>query len=82
MRSYKIVGLPGDGIGPECLDATLQVLDAIQACCDITLEVTRHEAGAEHYRRHGVALPDDVLQDCLNADAGTGVRHPYGDPFP
>ena len=69
MRSYKIAGLPGDGIGPECLDATMQVLDAIQASCDIRLDMTRHEAGAEHYRRHGVALPNDVLQDCLQSDA-------------
>jgi 3-isopropylmalate dehydrogenase len=69
MRNYEIVALPGDGIGPECLDATLHVLDAVQACCDVTLSITRHEAGAEHYRRHGVALPDHVLQDCLKADA-------------
>lgn len=69
MRNYKIAGLPGDGIGRECLDATLDVLDALQSCCNVTLTVTRHEAGAEHYRRHGVALPHDVLQDCLEADA-------------
>ncbi len=69
MRRYKIVGLPGDGIGPECMNATLQVLDALQDCCNVQLDITCHEAGAEHYRQHGVAIPDSVLQDCLAADA-------------
>lgn len=62
--------LPGDGIGPECLDATAQVLDAVLRVCDgLSLELIRREAGAEYYRRHGVAIPDSVLQDCLDADA-------------
>ncbi len=69
MSAYNIVALPGDGIGPECMDAALQVLDAVQSACGVSLKVTRHEAGAEHYRRHGVAIPEHVLQDCLSADA-------------
>jgi 3-isopropylmalate dehydrogenase len=69
VPSYKIVGLPGDGIGPECLNATLEVLDAVQECCNIKLDITCHEAGAEHYRQHGVAIPDLVLKECLAADA-------------
>lgn len=70
MSSYQIVTLPGDGIGPECLDATMPVLDAVQECFPgLSLQVTRHEAGAEHYRQHGEAIPDHVMQDCLQADA-------------
>jgi len=70
MSNYNIVTLPGDGIGPECLDATMQVLLAVQECCEgLTLTFTRHEAGAEHYRRHGVAIPENVLHDCMQADA-------------
>ncbi len=70
MSEYKIVTLPGDGIGPECLDAAMVVLQAIQTCCpQLTLTFTRHEAGAEYYLRHGVAIADHVLRDCLDADA-------------
>lgn len=69
MTTYKIVALPGDGIGPECMDATLEVLEAVQTHCGLSLAITRHEAGAGYYRRHGVAIPDHVLQDCLAADA-------------
>ncbi|HJZ56105.1 MAG TPA: isocitrate/isopropylmalate family dehydrogenase, partial [Gemmataceae bacterium] len=35
----------------------------------LQLEFTSHEAGAEHHRRHGEALPRAVLDDCLAADA-------------
>lgn len=70
MSTYTIAALPGDGIGPECLDATMQVLEAVMECCpELKLEITRHEAGAEHYRKHGVAIPEYVLQQCLKADA-------------
>jgi len=70
MSSYNIVTLPGDGIGPECLDAAMQVLVAVQSACEgLRLSFTRHEAGAEYYRRHGVAIAENVLSDCLKADA-------------
>ena len=30
MNQYKIAVLPGDGIGPEVMEATLRVLEALQ----------------------------------------------------
>ncbi|MEL6107945.1 MAG: isocitrate/isopropylmalate dehydrogenase family protein [Planctomycetota bacterium] len=69
MRSYRLIGLPGDGIGPECYDAATQVLHAAANACNLSIDIQRCEAGATLYREHGVALPDDVLQACLNADA-------------
>lgn len=69
MKVHSIAALPGDGIGPECLDATMPVLQAVQARCGVALRVRRYEAGAEHYRKHGVAIPDEVLRACLAADA-------------
>ncbi|MCA9140647.1 MAG: isocitrate/isopropylmalate dehydrogenase family protein [Planctomycetales bacterium] len=69
MRNYSIAALPGDGIGPECMDATLHVLDRVQEVCPLRLNIERHAAGAEHFLEHGTALPDKVLQRCLDADA-------------
>ena len=70
MSTYNIVTLPGDGIGPECLDATLHVLQAVlERVPKLKLNLSRHEAGAEHYRKHGVAIPQPVLDECLAADA-------------
>lgn len=70
MRTYKIALLPGDGIGPEILDASLAPIEkAIAAAGGLRLEFDRHDAGAERYRRCKVALPDETLADCLAADA-------------
>lgn len=69
MKTYKIAALPGDGIGPECLDATLQVLKCVENEFGIRLDVQSYQAGAEHFRETGVALPDGVLQSCRESDA-------------
>lgn len=69
MNRYRIVGLPGDGIGPECFDAALIVLRAVEAAYQLELVIEPYSAGASHFREHGVALPDVVLQECLRADA-------------
>ena len=69
MKSYKIVALPGDGIGHECMDATIAVLEKAQKATGCNLDICQHQAGAEHYRKHGIALPEKVLNDCLSGDA-------------
>jgi len=70
MNSYRIALLPGDGIGPECMAATRVVLDALLAGRpNLRLNFTSHRAGAGLYRESGVTLPDEVLADCVAADA-------------
>lgn len=70
MGAYQIAVLPGDGIGPEITAVTRQVLDALVATTPgLSLQLTDHACGAEHYRRTGVALPDEVLEACRTADA-------------
>jgi 3-isopropylmalate dehydrogenase len=70
MSRYHIAVLPGDGIGPEVMDVALRVLHrAADAVGGLHLDCTPHEAGAERYRRTGQVLPQEVLEDCLRADA-------------
>jgi 3-isopropylmalate dehydrogenase len=70
MNSYQIAVLPGDGIGPEVMAAALRVLQhAATNYGPVDLQFTQHDAGAEQFRRTGCALPDEVLGDCLAADA-------------
>ena len=70
MTTYTIALLPGDGIGPECMDATRVVLDALTSRIPgLDLELNAYQAGAELHRETGVALPDAVLSACLEADA-------------
>ena len=70
MSSYRIAALPGDGIGPEVMDATLEVLHSVcEQDPDVELAFTAHEAGAAHYRKSGETIPAAVLEDCVAADA-------------
>ncbi|TWU30690.1 isocitrate/isopropylmalate dehydrogenase family protein [Novipirellula artificiosorum] len=69
MNRYRIAGLPGDGIGPECFEAALLVMRAVEKQHDLKLDIEAFSAGAEHFRSHGEALPKHVLDECLKADA-------------
>jgi 3-isopropylmalate dehydrogenase len=70
MGSYQIAVLPGDGIGPEIMEATLSVLEhVVGQTDDLKLRTTSHDAGADRFRRTGEILPKAVLDDCLAADA-------------
>jgi 3-isopropylmalate dehydrogenase len=68
-KTYRIVTLPGDGIGPEIMRASEPVIRAAAERAGLAVELVAHEAGAELYRRTGVALPEGVLADCRRADA-------------
>src|ERR671927_1878241 len=61
----RIVTLPGDGIGPEVLAPTLDVLRALRD----DLEFEEHVFGGASIDAHGTALTDDTLAACRSADA-------------
>ena len=60
----KIVTLPGDGIGPEILAAAVEVLDRIGE-----FDFDERLIGGASIDAHGIALTDDVLDACRQADA-------------
>jgi len=55
--TQTITVIRGDGIGPEIMDATLQVLDALQA--GLTYEFA--DAGLVALEKHGDLLPESTL---------------------
>lgn len=70
MKTYRIATIPGDGIGKEVIPAGQQVLQAmagVQAGFDFAF--APFEWGGDHYRRHGVMMPDDGLQALRDQDA-------------
>jgi 3-isopropylmalate dehydrogenase len=70
VGTYNIAALPGDGIGPEVMQATLRVLESVQrGDSRIQLNITCYDAGAERFLKSGETLPPYVLQACLDADA-------------
>ena len=62
---YKIAVIPGDGIGKEVMEATLNVLEAL----DIEFEYTFAEAGDECKEKNGVPLPKETIDIVKKADA-------------
>ncbi len=65
----EITLLPGDGIGPEVLAASISVLEAIAQTFGHTFEMVEFLIGGCAIDARGTALPDDSLQACRNADA-------------
>jgi 3-isopropylmalate dehydrogenase len=60
----RIVLLPGDGIGPEIAAAARRLLEALGE-----FEFSEQLIGGCSIDAHGVALTDEVLGACRNADA-------------
>lgn len=56
--SQKITVIRGDGIGPEIMDATLHVLDAM----DLGLSYEEADAGLAALEKHGELLPAATLE--------------------
>lgn len=64
-NSYKIAVVPGDGIGREVMQATLDVLN----CLDINFEYVYGDAGDECLEKTGTALPEETLDIIRSCDA-------------
>jgi 3-isopropylmalate dehydrogenase len=77
-RDYRVIIIPGDGIGPEVTDATLAVLAAVQGRDNFTLHLETHSAGAAHYDATGRAMDDATLAACRSADGV--LKGPVGNP--
>jgi 3-isopropylmalate dehydrogenase len=65
----KITLLPGDGIGPEIVDATRQVLETVAGKSGHSFTFSTHLIGGIAIDETGVPLPDDTIVACRSADA-------------
>ena len=68
-QTYKIAVLPGDFIGPEVVDAALEVLDVASESYGFKLEYTRLPFGGGALESHGHPLPDETKEACAQSDA-------------
>jgi len=64
----KIVVLPGDGIGPETMAATVEVLLAASQRFGLNLSLDHDVAGHESLRRHGATVTSALLAKVKAAD--------------
>jgi 3-isopropylmalate dehydrogenase len=68
-NALHIAVLAGDGIGPEVMRPTLEVLQKVEARSGLKFRFTEAEAGANHYLATGKSMPDSTLRLCEGADA-------------
>ena len=70
MRTYKIAAMGGDGIGPEVVEAGLQVL---KVCAErdggFTLDFQDFDWGSDYYRKNRVLMPADGANQLRKFDA-------------
>jgi isocitrate/isopropylmalate dehydrogenase len=78
-RKHNVVIIKGDGIGPELVDASLVVLDAVQRRDEsFELDLDFHEGGAGFYLSAGHNLAPESLMAIRKADAT--MKGPVGLP--
>lgn len=64
----RFVVLPGDGIGPEISQATLQVLEVLNRKLSLGITFETHEIGFARLAKDGSTFPDEVLEAACAAD--------------
>lgn len=57
----KIMTLPCDGIGPEIMAATLEVVEAVNRRFDLGITFQEEDSGFTSLRNHGITLREEVL---------------------
>jgi 3-isopropylmalate dehydrogenase len=75
----RIAVIPGDGIGPEVIDAALGVLARVRETHNVTPALTHFDWGAEKFLREGVTLPAGALE-MLSRDFDAILGGAFGDP--
>ena len=77
--SYRLTLLPGDGVGPELVEATLRVLDATGVKIDWDVQI----AGQAAVEKYGTPLPDQVLESLRKNRVGLKgpITTPIGSGF-
>lgn len=67
--TYRVVTIPGDGVGPEVVEAARRVVDAAGRRFGFAIGWTEVIAGGAAIDAYGVAIRDEDVEVCRGADA-------------
>lgn len=65
----KLLLLPGDGIGPEIMTATEQVLAALDRRFGLGFSVETRDVGVPALEKHGATVPEGLIDHAKSVDA-------------
>ena len=79
MASHKVTLIPGDGIGPEVIQATVRILEAT----GVKFEWESFAAGAEAYEKYHEYIPKELSESIERTRVGLKgpVTTPIGGGF-
>jgi tartrate dehydrogenase/decarboxylase/D-malate dehydrogenase len=69
MHQYRVVVIPGDGIGQEVIPEGLRVLEAAATRFGFQVEYTHLPWGCDYYLETGAMMPPDGLETLARFDA-------------
>ena len=75
----KIAVVPGDGIGPEVIDAGMRVLEHVNSQHHLDLDFTHFGWNADEYLRTGISMPPGAMDDIRDNYAAVYLGA-FGDP--
>lgn len=68
-QSFKLLVLPGDGIGPQIISETLRVVDWFSAHLGVDFEIQQELVGGASIDAHQVPITDAVVDAALQSNA-------------
>ena len=68
-NSFKIISLPGDGIGPEIMNSAVNVLELVAKKFQFSFELSECLFGGISIDKYGIPLTDQTINACKNSDA-------------
>lgn len=68
-RMYKIAVIPADGIGPEVINAGVEVLQALAAKLNLSFEFKNYDWDSARFKQTGQYIPDGGLEELKQHDA-------------
>ena len=66
---FRIALVPGDGIGPEIVQAAAEVLKLVAGKFGHEFEFNTYLAGGSALDKYGIPLPQETIDGCLAADS-------------
>ena len=65
----KILVLPGDGVGPECVAEGLKILEWLDSRLNIKFHLIEELVGGASYDVYGTPITNDILESAKNSNA-------------
>ena len=68
-EEYKLLMLPGDGIGPEVMLEVEKIINVISSQFNVKFNITKDDIGGAAYDKYGTPLADETLQKAKSSHA-------------